>query len=184
MHSVIDGYLDKETVAQINREWPTTWESIRPGHKFSTTKLSPTARKVVDSVDLGWLERLTGIEGLLADPSLNGGGFHCIPSGGRLGMHIDFNAHPLGWRRRVNMLIYLNEDWQDEWGGFLQLGIKSPALIKPIGGRAVIFETTEDSYHGHPEPLKCPADRNRRSLALYFYTSDHPKEFHSTIYVS
>jgi hypothetical protein len=39
-----------------------------------------------------------------------------------------------------------------------------------------MFSTTDYSYHGHPDPLSCPPDRSRRSLALYYYTNGRPAE--------
>lgn len=187
MITIIDNYLPPETVAQINREWPADgqWtKKVRPTSlKWTTTNLPPAADKVAKSIDVKWLSRLTGIKGLLADPELFGGGLHCIPQGGFLKMHVDFNEHPNGWHRRVNLLIYLNENWNPEWGGDLQYGLESPVLVSPIAGRCVVFETNETSWHGHPEPLKCPPDRQRRSLALYFYTETKPEaEAHTTIY--
>jgi Rps23 Pro-64 3,4-dihydroxylase Tpa1-like proline 4-hydroxylase len=98
-------------------------------------------------------------------------------------MHVDFNQHPKGWHRRVNLLIYLNEEWDESWNGHLQLGMQTPKLIAPFGGRCVIFETNDQSWHGHPVPLTCPEHIQRRSLALYYYTREKPKaEAHTTIY--
>ena len=182
---VIDGYLSPDRVKSINDEWPADWlkEDGSFNRKWSTTNLPPSAKDVVDAVDLRMVEGLTGIRGLFPDPKMFGGGLHCIPSGGFLNMHVDFNRHPMGWTRRVNMLVYLNETWQDEWGGHLCLGLENQQKIAPIGGRCVIFETTDKSWHGHPEALTCPVDVQRRSLAMYFYTADPPKgEAHSTIY--
>lgn len=183
-HVVIENYLDRETIKTINAEWPAGWHKkhVATSYKWSRSRLTPALQQVVESVDLSMVERLTGIDGLFADPDLFGAGLHCIPLGGYLKMHVDFNAHPKGWKRRVNMLIYLNENWLPEWGGALQLGIENPRHYLPVAGRAVIFETTDESWHGHPEPLSCPADRQRRSLALYFYTPDDPGKAHSTIY--
>ena len=186
-HTVIDGYLSAETVARINHEWPYRgkWdkEDGKGSKKWSRPKLSKTAREVAESIDLCFIEEQTGFRGLFPDPELFGAGLHCIPSGGFLKMHVDFNQHPKGWHRRVNVLIYLNEVWRDEWGGHLQLGLESPKLIAPIGGRCVIFETNDESWHGHPAPLMCPPNIQRRSLALYYYTQDPPSEpAHTTIY--
>lgn len=130
------------------------------------------------------VEALTGIDGLFRDPEMLGAGLHCIPPNGFLKMHVDFNRHPNGWHRRVNLLIYLNERWKDSWRGHLQLGLDDDAkLIAPLGGRCVIFETNDASWHGHPEPLACPQDVQRRSMAIYYYTSESPKgEAHTTIY--
>jgi hypothetical protein len=185
-HAVIDDYLSADTVRQINAEWPAsdwTREDGKGQRKWSRERLTPTALAVARSVDVAMLEDMTGISGLFADPEFYGAGLHCIPPGGFLKMHVDFNLHPKGWHRRVNVLIYLNEVWHDDWLGHLQLGLKKPKCIAPIGGRCVVFETNGASWHGHPEPLACPDGVQRRSLALYYYTAEPPKgEAHSTIY--
>ena len=184
-HTVIDGYISAETVRQINAEWPDDWqkESGTATIKWHTRLLPPSARAVVDDIDIDQLERLTGISGLFADPDLFGGGLHCIPKGGFLKQHIDFNCHPKGWSRRVNLLIYLNRHWSDDWGGHLMLGENCEKAVSPKGGRAVIFETNDLSWHGHPKRLACPESVQRRSLALYFYTAEPPaREAHTTIY--
>lgn len=185
-HTVIDDFMAPETVRQINDEWPDDWtkEDGSFNRKWSRSKLPPTAQDVADSIDIGMVEEATGIKGLIADPDLFGAGLHCIPQGGFLKMHVDFNKHPKGWHRRVNLLIYLNEKWKDKWGGHLQLGLGGDAkLIAPIGGRCVIFETNDQSWHGHPAPLACPSRIQRRSIALYYYTPEPPAaEAHSTIY--
>lgn len=184
-HTIIDNFLSIETVEQINNEWPDAWQ-IEEGSfnkKWNTQQLPPTARAVVDAVNLSAIEKITGINNLIADPELFGAGLHCIPSNGFLKRHVDFNIHPNGWHRRVNMLIYLNRVWRDEWNGHLELGLANPIKISPVAGRCVIFETTADSWHGHPKPLACPETIQRRSLALYFYTEKTPNEEpHSTIY--
>lgn len=183
-HTVIDGFLSPEEVAQINAEWPEDWhkEAGKGQQKWSREGLPPAALAVAQSIDVRLVEMLTGITGLFADPDLHGAGLHCIPRNGFLKMHVDFNTHPKGWHRRVNVLIYLNEMWQDKWGGHLQLGLKPAKKIAPIGGRCVIFETNDQSWHGHPKPLACPPDIQRRSLALYYYTADPVAEPHTTIY--
>jgi len=185
-HAVLDGFVDPETVSAINREWPTQWvrKDSDTSVKWFNNELSELVESVISEIDIGLVEEVTGIPDLFPDPLLYGAGLHCIPPGGFLKMHVDFNAHPEGWHRRANMLIYLNERWEDDWGGHLQLGLESTKLIAPIGGRCVIFETNDQSWHGHPHPLTCPADVQRRSLALYFYTEAPPTEpAHTTIYV-
>lgn len=185
-HAVMDGFIDAATVRKINAEWPTEWhkESGKYNKKWSRSALTETARSVAESIDVSVLEELTGIAGLFPDPELFGAGLHCIPKGGFLKMHVDFNRHPNGWHRRVNLLVYLNEVWRDEWRGHLQLGMRNNAkLIAPIAGRCVVFETNDQSWHGHPVPLDCPEDVQRRSLALYYYTAEPPRgEAHTTIY--
>lgn len=186
-HFVIENFISPETVAAINAEWPDDWrvEDGKFNKKWSRQNgLPPAAKAVADAMDIEALEVLTGIDGLFQDPDLFGAGLHCIPAGGFLKMHVDFNRHPKGWARRVNVLIYLNQVWQDEWGGHLQLGMGAEAKrIAPIGGRCVIFETNDQSWHGHPEPLACPANIQRRSLALYYYINEpQGSAAHTTIY--
>jgi Rps23 Pro-64 3,4-dihydroxylase Tpa1-like proline 4-hydroxylase len=137
------------------------------------------------------LESMTGIDGLLPDPYLLGGGIHQTEAGGFLRVHADFNRHPkLNLDRRLNLLIYFNEDWPEEYEGNLELW--SPDLnqcvqsIAPLAGRCVIFSTTSTSWHGHPTPLACPPERTRKSLALYYYTNGRPEhenaEGHDTLW--
>ena len=130
---------------------------------------------------LNYLEELTGIPDLIADPELYGGGVHRILSGGKLSVHADYNFHPLTkLHRRVNLLLYLNKDWKEEWGGDLQLWNKDMSMcvkkILPIFNRAVIFNITSDAYHGHPGPLKSPEGIDRLSFALYYFTKERPIE--------
>lgn len=125
---------------------------------------------------LKFLEALTGIKKLIPDPYFVGGGYHETSRGGLLGIHADFRVNKdLNLNRRINMIIYLNEDWQDEWGGKLELWDKSMAIkeqcILPIINRCVIFNTDQDSFHGHPDPLNTPDGIKRRSIALYYYTA-------------
>lgn len=125
---------------------------------------------------LQFLEGLTNIKGLLPDPYFAGGGFHEISTSGLLGIHADFRVNEgLQLIRRVNMLIYLNKNWQETYGGKLELWDKSMQYkvkeIAPLFNRCVIFNTDADSFHGHPEPLTTPADITRKSIALYYYTA-------------
>jgi len=125
---------------------------------------------------LKFLSAMTGIEGLIADPYYTGGGLHETLRGGHLGVHADFNRHKImNVRRRLNLLVYLNEDWQDEYGGHLELWSKSmkkmERKVAPVIGRAVVFNTDLDSWHGHPDPLNTPEGLSRRSIATYYYTS-------------
>ncbi|MCB0629444.1 MAG: 2OG-Fe(II) oxygenase [Saprospiraceae bacterium] len=124
------------------------------------------------------LSVLTGIPGLLPDPSLEGGGLHQSQRGGFLNIHADFTVHPhkRNWRRRVNVLVYLNEDWLQEYGGDLELWSRDMKAceqkISPVFNRCVIFNTDEDSYHGLPEPINCPENMTRKSIALYYFTEE------------
>jgi hypothetical protein len=125
---------------------------------------------------IGYLERLTGIPHLLADPAYFGGGLHWIETGGFLEVHADLNhLKRYNLERRLNLLLYLNENWLDEYHGQLELGDRQTMTctksIAPLFNRAVVFSTTRESLHGHPAPLATPPGLARRSLALYYYTS-------------
>ena len=168
--------------------------------KYSTEEFrsfGPTTRalfyQVNASLFLWFLEQLTGVPGLIPDPHLRGGGLHEIKRGGALGVHADFNFYQrLNLYRRLNLLVYLNENWQEAWGGELELwdrtGTRCVQRISPVFNRAVIFDTSNFSYHGHPRPLQCPEERSRKSLALYYYTVDAPADDdrtpHTTVFVN
>jgi Rps23 Pro-64 3,4-dihydroxylase Tpa1-like proline 4-hydroxylase len=135
---------------------------------------------------LNHLEELTGIEKLYRDPFLFGGGVHKINKGGKLSIHIDYNNHPTTkHRRKLNLLIYLNKDWDKSWGGNLELWnkelTKKVIEVEPIFNRAVIF-TIDGAPHGHPYPLNCPDDVSRYSLALYYFIEEEPEKKHTVIF--
>lgn len=151
------------------------------------------------AVFLQFLEGLTGIQGLLADPYYRGGGIHQIRRDGKLDIHIDFNYYKkLKLIRKLNVLLYLNQGWQESYGGYLELWsgkqVENSHIINrcehkvlPVFNRMVVFSTSETSYHGHPEPLTCPEGVTRKSIATYYYvaptvdeTSNSP---HSTIFI-
>lgn len=124
---------------------------------------------------LQFLEGLSGIDGLISDPYFEGGGYHEIDQGGLLGVHADFRINnKLHLQRRLNLLVYLNPDWDERWGGQLELWDRSmkrcEASIFPILNRCVVFSTDADSFHGHPDALRTPDGVKRRSMALYYYT--------------
>ena len=112
------------------------------------------------------LEQLTGIGPLTADDL--GGGMHMTGEGGRLAMHRDFNRHPtLPLERRLNLLVFLNEQWEREWGGTLYLGAEQEVAVEPLFNRTVLFACGPESWHGHPEPIV--GEHWRKSLAVYYY---------------
>jgi Rps23 Pro-64 3,4-dihydroxylase Tpa1-like proline 4-hydroxylase len=193
-HVALDGVFGEELLDAVLSEFPSAdqdewlqFESERERKLANNrdTSMGDTTRMLLAELNSGafidFLERLTGISGLVGDPHLEGGGMHQIERGGHLDIHIDFNRHPrTRLDRRLNVLVYLNRDWDEEWGGALELW--SPDMhrreraIPPLFNRMVVFGTTEHSYHGHPEPLACPEDRSRRSLALYYYSRGRPEE--------
>ena len=150
--------------------------------KADRSSFGPTLGAVIDELNswrfLRFLSDLTGIENLLADPSLQGGGLHLSTRGGFLTVHADFTVHPYHrtWRRRINLLVYLNKQWEDSYGGHLELWDRQMRRcvrrIAPYFNRAVIFNTELDSFHGHPDPMTCPLGVTRKSLALYYFTEE------------
>lgn len=143
---------------------------------------------------LYFLSNLTGIQDLIPDPEFIGGGFHELKKGGFLNIHADFNKHKhTGLDRRINILVYLNKDWKDSYGGQLELWNTDmkECVRKVIPGfnTVVVFNTTDFSYHGNPEPVQCPEGQSRKSIALYYYTNGRPErevntglEDHSTLF--
>jgi len=139
-------------------------------------------RQAVDELNspefVAWLSALTGIDGLVADDTLEGGGLHQSGRGGFLNVHADFTMHHhhKNWRRRINLILYLNQNWRDEWGGAIELWDREmkqcAAKVPPLLNHALIFNTDEHSFHGFPDPLLCPEGVSRKSLALYYYTPE------------
>lgn len=188
-HWVGDNFLPPETVRAINKQWPKhadpRWHRERGKAAHKGSILFPKTLPEIANAVAEYLyspesiERLSSITGidLLPDPWFKtgpemprlGGGLHEIESGGYLKMHVDFTLHPAGVERALNLLIYLNEDWDEGWGGALELHGESITKITPVGGRVAIFPTHDQSWHGHPDPLTCPDHRARRSLAIYYY---------------
>jgi len=139
---------------------------------------NPQQRRVLmelnSSLFLRFLEILTGISGLIPDPYFAEASYAMSHQGGTLDIHADFSHHDhLKVERRLNILIYLNDGWQESWGGSLNLYDKHmnlKKLIFPVGNRMAVFTTSEVSFHGFPEPICCPADEKRRSINMYYYT--------------
>jgi hypothetical protein len=136
-----------------------------------------------------FLEAMTGIEGLIPDPYYIGAGIHQVANGGHLDIHADFNLHvKMKVERRLNVLIYLNPDWQEEWGGSFEIWDKEmtrkEASFVPIYNRMVCFSTGSDTFHGNPQPVNHPQGEPRRSIALYYYTAtwDDTRKAHTTLF--
>lgn len=203
-HIVIDDFLPVEPLENALKDFPNPreirWKGYDGEHerKFeynSAERLENSVRSVLyflnSPITLEFLETLTGIKGLISDPYFIGGGLHQSEVGGFLNIHADFNKlTKLNLDRRLNLIIYLNKDWKEEYGGHLELwdrDMKSCAKrILPVFNRCVIFSTTDHSFHGHPIPLTCPKDVTRKSIATYYYTNGRPAEEvtekHSTLF--
>jgi Rps23 Pro-64 3,4-dihydroxylase Tpa1-like proline 4-hydroxylase len=193
-HIVFPNFLVPEVAAACVEAFPKpdgdSWINYKHfnENKFGNTKraLFPESiGRVIDELNtprfVTWLSQLTGIPDLLADPSLEGGGMHQTPRGGFLNVHADFTMHPHrpSWRRRCNLIVYLNRDWDPDWGGAIQLWdqamTRAAVEVEPFFNRAVIFNTTSTTYHGYPQPITCPENVTRKSIALYYYTEDHER---------
>lgn len=161
------GYLHVNETKFCN-VYPDTWDE----------HLQAVAKEFCSPRFVKYLEQLTGIENLIPDYTMDGGGLHQTKRGGHLNIHADFTTHHTheNWARRVNILLYLNEEWKEEWGGQLELWDKEmteiQAKVTPAGNRMLVFSTGPDTFHGHPEGLVCPPDMARRSLALYYFTEE------------
>ena len=193
-HVVIDDLFPEEILEVITNEFPRPGEidwnefANREEKKLASTaesQMSDATRfflyQLNSSTFIDFLETLTGIDGLIPDPHFWGGGLHQIKRGGYLKIHADFNRHEkLRLDRRLNLLLYLNQDWKEEYGGHLELWNRDMSRcekrVLPIFNRCVIFNITDYAYHGHPEPLACPTAQTRKSLALYYYSSGRPTE--------
>ncbi len=183
----LDGEVLRRVVAEFPRPGDVSWIQYKHYNenklgKNDRANFPPTIGKLIDELNspefVAWISELTGIPGLMPDPSLEGGGMHQTETGGFLNMHADFthhHHHPT-WRRRCNLILYLNDDWREEWGGALELWDRDMkrCVVKypPFVNHAVIFSTTEESFHGYPDAITCPAGVTRKSLALYYYTLD------------
>lgn len=210
-HIAIDDFLDADYCAQLIDEFPAFDEKLAVNEdgvvgakavREQIRGIGP-AFKALDELSKSEAFRdlvgdITSIAELHHDPHYFGGGTHENLHGQALDAHVDFNYHPITREhRRLNLIVYLNPEWRDEWGGSLQLH-RDPYLppsqdeikvITPLANRCVIFETNEYSWHGFPR-IELPEDKrhlSRRSFALYYYTATRPPDEtaaeHSTIYV-
>ncbi len=188
-HIVIDDFLPRPIIDMCLKEFDrsrTADQRVydraqeRLKREFKPDDLSEGPRNLFYSFNsrpfIRVLENITGIKGLMPDPYYMGGGFHEISNGGHLSIHADFNHHkPLDVERRINVLIYLNDDWREEYGGTLELwdnDMKGCVVsVVPEANRCVIFNTTSFSNHGNPHPVNHPEGRSRKSIALYYYTA-------------
>lgn len=123
-----------------------------------------------------FLENMSGIKGLIPDPYYMGGGIHRTENGGFLSIHADFNHHQImNLQRRMNLLIYLNPDWKEEYGGSFEVWTddmsEKVAGFAPVMNRMCCFSTGDDTMHGNPEPVNHPDGQPRLSIALYYYTA-------------
>ena len=191
-HLVLDEFLpaaEALALEQACRQAPTPVDSsngFTPAGKATLNDWRRMPAPLRDACALfnsgpfvAWLEAITGLQGLIADPHLDGGGLHRTARGGFLKLHTDFSWNPrLRLHRRLNVLLYLNSGYQPCWGGHLLLSrypnrepLEQMTAIEPRFNRLVIFNTNDTTFHGHPRPHAFPLDLPRTSLAFYYYTA-------------
>ncbi len=195
-HVVIEPFLEAEFCGELIAQFPPfaagdarneRGEAAGKAVISHIAGLGPAFRRfdglMRDAAFLECVGRIAGIPGLLYDEDYVGGGTHENRDGQELDPHVDFNFHPrLGWHRRLNLIVFLNPEWEESWGGCLELlrepwadGSEARRTVAPLANRAVIFETTESSWHGFPV-IRTPPGRglSRKSLAVYFYSRERP----------
>jgi hypothetical protein len=193
-HIVLDNLFPNEILEEVLEDFPRpdeiAWRKFdNPTEKklgyWHENPLRPRLQLFLYEMNsaplLQFLEALTGIQGLVSDPYYGGAGPHQIEPGGFLKVHVDFNWHPLlRLDRRLNLLVYLNKDWREEYGGHLELWNRDVSgceqKVLPVFNRTVVFSTTDFSYHGHPHPLASPPGRTRKSVSFYYYSNGRPDE--------
>lgn len=209
-HIAIDGLFPDSVLQGILEELPSRkaqqWTRWGSGSQFedsdNSIKMGISREAMVGPVTRNFMLQLNSAlflqfvsvlsaaapDSLLGDPTFRGGGLHSTGAGGRLLVHADTERHPLGspFCQKLNIIIYLNRDWPEEYEGHLELwsrdGSQRVQRIAPVFNRTVIFESGTNTYHGHPRPLTCPPDRSRISLAAYYYCLNRPIDENYTGY--
>jgi hypothetical protein len=207
-HVAIDAFLGEEHARSFARRFPGPrhpgW--MRRDYREQSGRLGQLQRSGFDGVDpairhllaelsgmafLDFLGTLTGIDGLIADPHFRGAGPSLTLPGGHLALHADFNRdRSRHLSRAVTVLYYLAEDWDEAWGGHLELWnedrSKCEARYSPVLDRLIVMAHGDTYWHGHPEPLACPEGRFRASLAAYYFIAtaapDEEKSAHGAIW--
>lgn len=201
-------FFSPDAAEKIHAAIPATktgnWDNttyINQVNKYTLNKFEKDSllQKTFDELNgnefRNWLEKLTGINHLLADETLFGAGLHQSTKGALLNVHVDYNIHPTTkHHRRLNVLVYMNKNWKPEYKGDVEFWEitssekKMVAKYAPGFNECVIFETNEHSYHGHPEPLNTPDGISRKSIAVYYYTKERPESEraleHNTVFVN
>jgi hypothetical protein len=197
-HHILDNFLDIEKAKIISKEFPDyhspVWFEYNNPLEVKRTcnnwyyfgiETYRLFSYLNSPIYIEYLKKITGIKNLYPDIGLHGGGLHMMGTGGKLNIHLDYSLHPkLKLQRKLNLILYLTEDWDSKWGGNLELWSHNSQTKKPnkkivtvdnIFNRAVLFDTTQNSWHGFPEPITCPENTYRRSLAVYYLT-DPPEK--------
>lgn len=194
-HVVIDNFFTDDVAEKLSSEFPEYNSAIWNVHYNSPLenkkacdhwlKFPPLTYQVFHyfcgTEFLNVVKQITGNNHVQADYGLHGGGLHCHAQGGNLNIHLDYSIHPkLKMERHYNLIVYMTPNWDTSWGGGLELWSHNYETEQPNQcitrlenkfNRAVIFDTTQNSWHGLPEKLSCPQDALRCSLAMYYVTN-------------
>lgn len=170
-------------VANTQHDWKHYDNPIEQKYTLNDFQNLPIVKKTFDLLQseavVDAITAITGIAGLESDPYFHGAGIHAYPRRGKLDMHLDYSIHPISKKeRRVNLIIYLNPSWKEEYGGHLELWDASmkehTKVIAPSWNTAVLFRTNNISFHGLPRPIQCPVGDYRKSLAIYYVSEPTP----------
>ena len=200
-HICIDNFLPMAIVEQVRNDLdnlPDAQQSFDAAEEklkaqYNPDRMQDYSRHLFQAFNsrpfILFLEEMTGIKGLIPDPYYVGAGIHKTLNGGYLNIHADFNVHKqMRVERRLNVLIYLNPPWKEEWGGSFEVWDKEMktkvASFAPTENRMCCFSTGSDTWHGNPEPVNHPDRLPRLSIALYYYTAtwDDSRFEHSTLF--
>jgi hypothetical protein len=192
-YKIIDNFLSNDTAKLIASEFPDLGSKAWYNYNSPLEKkracnnwyfFGPETYKIFSYLNseefLNKLKEITGIKNLYLDLGLHGGGLHIQGNGDKLNLHLDYSIHPkINLKRKINLIIYLSEDWNTDWGGNLELWSHDYELNRPlekfatidnIFNRAIIFDTSQNSWHGFPDEIKCPEGKLRKSIAVYYLT--------------
>jgi len=193
-HCVIDNFFPKKIAKELEKEFPSfnseIWHKYENAIEIKKTcnnwnvfpPLTYQVFNFLNSEEFTSLisKKILKDKKLFSDVGLNGGGWHIHKKGGKLNTHLDYSLHPkLGLQRKFNIIIYLNSKWKKSWGGSLGFwgneSSKHPGEIEkkvfPKFNRAILFDTTQNSWHGLPDPVNCPKNEFRKSIAIYYLCS-------------
>lgn len=191
-HCVIDDFLQSDTAVSAECEFPSyddkRWmvysNAIENKKTMNDWNAFPPVtyrifQELLSHEFVTYLSQKLDLR-LFQDPGLHGGGWHIHATGGNLNPHLDYSIHPkAGLQRKLNIIIYLSSELREEHGGHLGLWSRGPSgqrpgalekAVQPRFNRAVLFDTTQESWHGMCRPLTQPVGIFRKSLAVYYLT--------------
>lgn len=180
-HWIVDGVLPEEMLRAVDREWPTLqwrhWLNYGGEHALKLTSkdrstIKPPALNALDELCKLPMSEMTGVRRIFPDYDFHGAGLHTMPRDGFLERHLDSNYHPqTGWFRRLSVVLFVNEHWEQSWGGELCLwdGESVGCRIEPTFNRMAVMDVTDRSYHS-VSPVRCPQGEMRKTLSIFYWS--------------